>query len=290
VVPAGALRWGTEKRLELIDLRLFWDGVVNRQQLAAAFGISLQQASADFARYLEIAPGNAAYNRAAKGYVRSKTFIPRLTTPDAARHLAQLRLAAEGIADTGLLRPADAPSFDIVPGPTRRIDPLVLREILDSIRRRSEIKIIYQSISRPEPEARWIAPHSLAFDGFRWHTRAGCARDGIFKDFVLARISHAGGTRPTVFDPAADDGWHRHVRVILGPHPRLSQGQKKAVEADYGMTGGVSVTDVRASFLWYFLKRFGLERDDAAKSPQDQHITLLNREDVMSALSSTQEA
>lgn len=83
-MPAGGLRWGTEKRLEFIDLRLFWDGVVNRQGLAGTFGVSLQQASADFSRYLNIAPGNAVYHRASNGYVRSDTFSPRLITPDSA--------------------------------------------------------------------------------------------------------------------------------------------------------------------------------------------------------------
>lgn len=286
----GGLRWGTEKRLEFIDLRLFWDGVVNRQELAGRFGISLQQASADFARYLEIAPGNAAYNRAAKGYVRSDIFNPRLTTPDAARHLAHLRRTAEGIVDSSEVGLGLTPPFDIVPGPVRRIDPLVLRSILDAIRGRREIEITYQSMSRPEPERRWIAPHALAFDGFRWHARALCARDQVFKDFVLARMASPGGTRPAAIDPAVDEAWHHRVRVIIAPHPGLSEGQRKAVEADYGMTGGVSVIDIRSSFLWYFLKRFGIEGDAAAKPPQDQHIILLNRDDVMAVLASRQEA
>lgn len=197
-MSAGGLRWGTEKRLEFIDLRLFWDGVVNRQELAGTFGVSLQQASADFARYLNIAPGNAVYNRAANGYVRSDTFSPRLITPDAARQLAHLRLMAEGIAEQGFSGFGQAPSFDVVPGPARRIDPLVLRSILDAIRKRQEIEITYQAMSRPEPERRWIAPHALAFDGFRWHARARCVRDGAFKDFVLARMSAPGdGSRPS---------------------------------------------------------------------------------------------
>jgi len=56
------------------------------------------------------------------------------------------------------------------------------------------------------------------------------------------------------------------------------------------MTGGVAVIDVRASFLWYFLKRFGIEGDATAKPAQDQHIVLLNREEVMASISSGQEA
>lgn len=64
----------------------------------------------------------------------------------------------------------------------------------------------------------------------------------------------------------------------------------RAVEASYSMTGGVAVIDVRASFLWYFLERFGIGGEAAAKPAQDQHIALLNGEDVMAFLSSRQEA
>lgn len=289
-VPVGRLRWGTERRFEFIELRLFWNGIVNRQELAGTFGISLQQASADFARYLDIAPGNAAYNRAANGYVRSGAFRSRFTTPDAVRHLSHLRLTSEGMLDPGFPGSGQIPSFDIVPGPVSRIDPLVLRSILDAIRGRQEIEITYQSTLRAEP-GRWcIAPHALAFDGFRWHARACCAGDKTFKHFTLARMSSPGDPRPTDIDSATDKLWHQRVRTIIGPHPRLSEGQRKAVEADYGMTGGVSVTDVRASFLWYFLKRLGIEGDAAGKPPQDQHIVLLNRNEVMAALFAQDEA
>jgi hypothetical protein len=213
-----------------------------------------------------------------------------LTTPDAARHLANLQLAAEGIVDSGEVEVGLTPPFDIVPGPVRRIDPMLLRDILDAIRGRRELEIAYQSMSRPEPERRWIGPHALGFDGFRWHARAFCERDQVFKDFVLSRMSLPGATRPAAIDPAADEAWHRRVRVIIGPHPGLSEGQRKAVEADYGMTGGVSVIDIRASFLWCFLKRFGIEGDAAAKPPQDHHIVLLNRDDVIAALTARKEA
>lgn len=187
---AGGLRWGTEKRLEFINLRLFWDGVVNRQELAGKFGISLQQTSADFAHHLETASGNAAYNRAANGCVRSYIFNPRLTNLDAAHH------------------------------------------------------------------------------------------------FVLARISAPGETRPTAIDPAADEAQHHRVHLIIEPHPRLDEGQRKAIEADYGMTDSMSVIDVRASIL----RRFGTEGDIAAKPPQDQHVILLNRDDVMATRALRQEA
>lgn len=35
---------------------------------------------------------------------------------------------------------------------------------------------------------RWIALHTIAFDGFRWHARAFCLIGACFKDFALSRI------------------------------------------------------------------------------------------------------
>ncbi len=60
---SGSVRWGIERRLEFIEFRLFWEGHVNRSDLMAAFGISINQASADLNRYLGMAPGNMVYDK-----------------------------------------------------------------------------------------------------------------------------------------------------------------------------------------------------------------------------------
>jgi len=282
-VGASLLRWGVEKRIEFVESRLYWEGFINRGHLMTAFAISTQQASADIARYLELAPGNAIYERSRKGYVSAVVFRLVVTKPDAGRYLSQLRLVGDGavpVEDVDL----PLPPFDVVPGPARRMDAEVLRSVLTSIRNRHDVEVLYQSMSKPEPAWRWIAPHALAFDGFRWHARAFCEKDRTFKDFVLGRVKDVRDSRPADTDAAGDRGWHERVRVIIGPHPGLSEGQRKAVEADYAMTGGVSVVDVRRCFLWYFLKRFGLDTDARQRRPQDQHVILLNDEDVLAVL------
>ncbi len=275
--------WGPERRLEFIEARLFWEGSINRGHLMDTFGISSQQASADFARYLEMAPDNLSYDRSRKSYVAAENFRPAASPPDAGRYLAQLRLVGDGAV------PADSidlplPAFDVVPGPARKMNADVLRGVLAAARGELSIEVLYQSMSAPEPSWRWIAPHALAFDGFRWHARSFCEKDAAFKDFVLARIRELRSVRPSGVDSKTDSGWHERVRVIIGPHPGLSVGQRKAVEADYSMTGGVSVIDVRRCFLFYFLKRLGLDIDATQRRPQDQHVVLLNDEDVMAAL------
>lgn len=277
------MRWGVERRLEYIESRLYWEGVVNRVHVSEAFGISSQQASADFARYKEMAPDNTVYDRSRKGYVATEAFRPVVTKPDAGLYLAQLRLVGDGVVDEDEVD-LPVPVFDVVPGPARKIDAGVLRFVLAAIRNKLSVEVLYQSMSRPDPTWRWIAPHALAFDGFRWHARAWCDKDSAFKDLVLGRVREIRSSRPSGVDGEADRGWHDRVRVIMGPHPGLSEGQRKAIETDYGMTGGVSVIDVRSCFLWYFLKRFGLDTDARQRRPQDQHVVLLNDEDVMSAL------
>ena len=57
----GSVRWGIERRLEFIEFRLFWEGHVNRGDLMAAFGISINQASTDLNRYLGMAPEAMLY-------------------------------------------------------------------------------------------------------------------------------------------------------------------------------------------------------------------------------------
>lgn len=272
------LRWGVERRLEFIEFRLFWEGHVNRGDLMDMFGISVQQASTDLNRYLGLAPDNMSYDKSAKAYVRGSDFTPLFLKPDASRYLAQLRSVADSILDRADAWIGSLPEFDAAPTPARGVDAGTLRMVIAAIRRAEAIEIKYQSLSRPEPRWRWIAPHAIGFDGFRWHARAFCEIDQAFKDFVLSRITETRGTRPRTCDPADDTAWHEHVVLEIGPHPDLSETQQKVIALDYGMRAGKAKIKVRGAFLYYALKRLGLDTDPAARLPQDQQIILLNTE------------
>ena len=223
------LRWGVERRLEFIEFRLFWEGLVNRSDLIDAFGISVQQASTDLNRYLSIAPANMGYDKSAKAYVRSPTFTAVFLQPDASRYLSQLRSVADGILDQSAAWIGQFPSFDAAPTPVRAVNADTLRSVVTAIRRSEALEIRYQSLSHPEPRWRWIAPHAIGFDGFRWHARAFCETDHVFKDFLLSRIMETRGTRPRTADPSTDADWHDHVVLEIGPHPELSDTQQKVM-------------------------------------------------------------
>ena len=278
-----SLRWSVEQKLQFIEFRLFWEGHVNRADLMDTFGVSLNQASGDLNRYIALAPDNMVYDKSGKTYVRSPAFSPHFLKPDATQYLAQVRSVAEGI-----VAPEDAwignlPAFDATPAPARGIDPAVLRSIVIAIRRREAVEVRYQSMSSPDPEWRWIAPHALAFDGFRWHARSFCEKSGEYRDFVISRIIETRQSRSTQMQTAADADWDEIVQLEIGPHPALSQNQKRVIELDYGMQNGRVVIPVRRALLYYALKRLGLDTDPAARKPQDQQIILLNTNDIPGA-------
>ncbi|MBA4173772.1 MAG: WYL domain-containing protein [Hyphomicrobium sp.] len=251
-----------------------------------AFGVSVNQASTDLNRYIAMAPANMAYDKSSRTYIRSSGFAARFLEPDASLYLSKLRSVADGIIDRSDTWIGKFPSYDCAPTPVRGVDPKTLRSVVAAIRRSEAIEIKYQSMSRPEPSWRWIAPHAIGFDGFRWHARAYCLSDNSFKDFLFSRIIETRNAKASPTRPDEDVAWNEELTLEIGPHPDLSDAQKKVIALDYGMRGGRAEIRVRKALLYYALKRFGLDTDPSARRPQDQQIVLLNSDAVLPAAGS----
>ena len=277
-------RWSVEQRLEFIDFRLFWEGHVNRGDLVSFFGVSVPQASSDLAEYQEAAKGNAVYDKTRKTYVAGRRFKAVFFEPSADEYLAQLRLIQAGLLTDEEAWAVRLPSYSIVPILRRRLEPSTLRHILDAIRTGASVHVNYQSMSRPEPKWRWLSPHALGFDGFRWHARAWCHSRNEFLDFVLARILEIGDTKPSDIDPDDDVGWQREVTLRLAPHPVLKDGNRRAVELDFGMDGGFVEVTTRVCMAYYFMLQLGLDGDPSEVNPDRQRVVLVNRDEVDAAL------
>jgi predicted DNA-binding transcriptional regulator YafY len=244
------------------------------------FGVSVNQASMDLNRYLGFAPDNMLYDKSARTYVRGPGFQPQFLEPDASSYLAQLRSVADGILDREDSWIANLPPYVATPTPVRGVDPITLRSVVGAIRRSEAVEVKYQSLSSPEPRWRWIAPHAIAFDGFRWHTRAYCLSDEIFKDFLLSRMVEIRGSRESATSADDDLDWNSEVVLEVAPHPDLSETQAKVIALDYGMRGGSAKITVRRALLYYALRRLGLDTDPAARRPQDQQIVLMNAPEI----------
>lgn len=77
---------------------------------------------------------------------------------------------------------------------------------------------------------RWIAPHAIAFDGFRWHARAWSHERREFRDFVMARMLTIAEDQPAAVDGSADAEWQRRVTLRIAPNPALPLGQRRAIQ------------------------------------------------------------
>lgn len=287
---SARVRWNVEQRLAFIEERLFWVGEINRNDLIERFDVSVSQASADIARYLELRPPGLAYDKSAKRYVAADDFQPVLAPPDADRFLAELRILEQHqIPEAGVALREGVP-YAAAPLPERPVDPNVLRAVLRAIRHHRALNVRYQSMSRPVPTRRTIEPHALAYDGFRWHARAFDRESQSFRDFVLGRMSAPRAEWTAQSNPSDDAEWTTWVTLKIAPHPALTPAQSRAIALDYGIRGQSAAIRVRRSLLFYALKRLGLDVAVGARPPHEQHIVLQNREEIMAMSQSATEA
>ena len=281
------LRWGIERRLEFIEFRLFWEGGVNRSDLVNEFGVSVPQASKDLALYQQQAPDNIRYDRSRKKYFSQQDFQPRFINPDADAYLEWK--TANATSGKGLTNNRDVAvlCMDQLPTLQRRIDVNVLRSLLDCVRDRRSIEILYQSMNatRPEPGWRRISPHAFGSDGLRWHARAFCHIDRKFKDFILSRCVDTRSIDKAGAVAADDKFWMEYFVILLGPNPRLSGSQQEVIARDFSMQNGEVEVSVRRALLYYFSKRLRLDLVHNIDDPQEAPVIVKNRITFDTALS-----
>ena len=281
------LRWGIERRLEFIEFRLFWEGGVNRSDLVNEFGVSVPQASKDLALYQQQAPDNIRYDRSRKKYFSQQDFQPRFINPDADAYLEWKTANATSGKDLTNSRDVAVLCTDQLPTLQRRIDVNVLRSLLDCVRDRCSIEILYQSMNatRPEPGWRRISPHAFGSDGLRWHARAFCHIDRKFKDFILPRCVDTRSIDKAGAVAADDKFWMEYFVISLCPNPRLSGSQQEVIARDFSMQNGEVEVSVRRALLYYFSKRLRLDLADNIDDPQDAPVIVKNRIAFDTALS-----
>lgn len=279
-------RWGIEQRLEFIEFRLYWEGTLKRGDITDHFGVSVAQASSDLAAYRELAPENLEYDASLKRFVAAEQFHPRMFQPNADRYLVQLKAVCDSVISIDDTNIGEPPAIDSMPIPHRRVDPVILRRILKTMRRTQGLKLHYHSMnaSRPLPLWREITPHAFAFDGLRWHVRAYCHLELRFKDFILSRFLDLGPEIPPAADAMNDRQWVSFFDVSLVPNPKLSQSQQQTVALDYNMKDGELRIPVRRALLYYFNKRLRLDIADRVDDPKETPVVVANRTEFEEAL------
>ena len=232
-------QWAAAERLRFIERSAFWRGVINRSDLQGVYGLSPAQASSDLQRYTELNPGALAYNLKLKRYEGIPAMRPVLHEPRL-EEAVQLFLAtpAHPAPFFGPGRTAKSDQVAIVDIPQRTASMEAQRAVFQSVLAGKRLRMRYLSFSKRGESWRWIAPHALANDGYRWHARAWCYENGDHRNFVLGRILKAEWPEPVVDPLPADQDWSEWVTLRLRPRHGLNEAQQRAVRLEYAMTGG----------------------------------------------------
>ncbi len=239
-------QWAAAERLRFIERSAFWRGLINRSDLQGVYGLSSAQASSDLQRYTELNPGALAYNLKLKRYEGVPAMQPVLHEPRL-EDAVQLFLdsPAQPAPFFGQGRNGKSDRVAIVDIPQRTASVEAQRAIFQSVLAGKRLRVRYVSFSQRGESWRWIAPHALGNDGYRWHARAWCFENGDHRNFVLGRILRAEWPAPIVDPLPPDRDWSEWVTLRLRPRHGLNKAQQRAVRLEYAMTSGSVTLRVR---------------------------------------------
>jgi len=252
-----------------IEIIIQWEGRLTLQHLQQEFGFGRSKAKKLLNEYLELQPSNLIYDASLKGHKPSDQFTPAFTHG----HIDEYCRSEL----------SDVIGIQLLEAPLRNIDPNLIRPILRAIRNQQRIDIGYQSLSSPDYESRIISPHSLVFDGLRYHVRAHCEKNNAYRDFVLSRFCfESEALKPEFEGPSThgkeqDQEWNTQLFLSIEPDNRLNEQQKRIIGLDYQMqqsaqSSWIREIPVRAALAKYLLQRLRLDQYQAI--PEAQQIVI----------------
>lgn len=276
-MDVNELKWDIRQRLAMLEATALWEGRVTTGALTRLFGISHGQASKDFSLYHQLAPANLVYDTKQKAYFPAEEFQPRLIRGTAEEYLRLMEAGQEvGSSMTLAIVPA-AVSVEVMRTPERKLDLRVLRLVNQAIREKRGMTVTYQSMTR-ESRPIDLEPHTLVYNGYRWHVRAYSYEHGEHRDFVLARFLPLPELTDLARHSIEDDiEWNTVEILEIAPNPGLSPEQKAVIADDFGMVDGTLRLKVRRAMSLYYARMLHLNDENPTGNPQINQIVLLNR-------------
>lgn len=268
----NSLSFVQKQRLQFIEAMLLWDGSVQRGDVCKVFDVTPNHLTRDIKRYRTFCKDALEYDVESRAYRRGRKFKPLFASGSAEEYLSLLQ--AYSISNSTSVIPAmgHVANAESVTFPTGGVDPEVLRLMILALRNKAGVALTYQSFSEDNPAPRTLWPHTLVFNGERWHVRAFDDRRHAFRDFVLARCS-APKARPIASPVMAteDTQWHETELIQIIPATRLSDTQKAVVAREFGMTADAEgrwawSAAIRKCLVGYLLYRYRLDRGGSTEA------------------------
>lgn len=264
-------------RFWFIELRAYWQGLVNSRHITEYFHVSRTQAQIYIAAYQSEHPNNLVYNKSLKGFCATNLFSPFYINGDANEYLEWLHSQSNDVITTANTSLTNA-SLNL---PKRRVHHDVIRELTQAIKLKRRLEVDYVSLKNPDGEGRIIQPHVFVKTGLRWHLRAFDEKHQQFRDFVLSRFTGL----PEILDgetisPSQDEAWQTFIYLKFAVDSRLSPAQKRVIEQDYQMQDGELIISTRAALAQYVLQEMQVNIKFLDEYPEAQQLVLANKKDI----------
>jgi hypothetical protein len=274
------LPFAQRERLRFVESTLLWEGTLTRSRVHEVFGVSPNHVTTDLRWYEDQFPKSLVFESRQRRYVAGPRFRPRFASDDPAEYLAlQLAYAQCGSsAVVPLLGGGEAVPTESLPSPAHGVDKTVLQLVVQAIRHRTGIELVYHSMRAETPGTRSLWPHALVHSGVRWYARAFDSRRETFRNFALQRMDALKPlARLSPKPPDDDEEWVATTMLTIVPHPALNAHQRGVVAREFGMreVDGVMAWTVtlRNALIGYFARRYGL---DATNPAPPQHRIVLS--------------
>jgi len=265
-----------KERLRFIDSRLFWTGVLRREDICQQFELHETNASKDISLYRQLSQNNVVYDRNEKIYKAAPKFQPigRQQSLQSLFSFSTLNMNWTGYVPDYLFS---------TPIPNRQPALPIIRNFITCAERGNGVEVTYHSMSNPEGKNRIVYPQCIIYDGLRWHARAFDMQSSMYRDFVLSRIESINDVVSPIELPT-DNDWNNFVDVKITPHSLLSSEQQKVVEMDFNMKEGAVNIRTRQPLAFYIIRNLYL---DADLVPPRQLIECKNWQEIMATSQSS---
>ncbi|TMP39760.1 WYL domain-containing protein [Pseudoalteromonas citrea] len=255
-----------EQYFRYIEAVLFWQAEIQTGVFQDKFKLSRPSARRYLTDYIERHDIAAKYDESEKAYVLATPFTPRYISQDFSEYA---HLIGELYVHQLSASPISALAL-----PHRKLNPIILRPILNACRRQSVLDICYQSIKEGGETDRIIRPHTLINSGLRYHLRAYCEKAQGFRDFSLSRIVSA---EPEFKSKAKqykkdDIAWQQEVTLTIMPDPRLSEYAQHVIAHDFDMQSHKKHLKTNAALVNYLMSILRL--DVQHPNPEAQQIVM----------------
>lgn len=272
------IKWDQILRFRLIEIIVLWEGRLTTNHLRDAFKIGRQQASRDINKYKSLfLHEQITLDQKIKGYIPTNNFKPKFTQGIADEYLSFLhqQKSADNCFEFFNLGNAETVVLNV---PGRHVSPTVIRRLITAARECRRVDVEYISLNSGKIKGRVITPHTLIFDGVRWHVRAHCEDRSRYIDLVLSRFRNEPDLmNKSDHTQAKDNEWNQIVNLTLIPNPNLNLAQQEIIAHDYNMSDGKLTFNARVPLVRYYKKLFNVcENEPLLKNhPKEYQLTTL---------------